>query len=194
MDHSVSTRHDQIRTEVARNPLVLDEELARQLNVSIHTIRLDRRKIGIPEVRRRSQNPSLFPATTYTCFESCAEMLELTIDHEAIALFCTDDRMCNRPGGPVREGILFDFAASLARASVPPEFVFIGEVNLKIFSPVIPGDKVFARSGVKLAQIQKREVQIVLKTGNRPVADCYYTLFCVEPSAAQNLYLDHEGK
>ncbi len=51
-------RHERIRREVGENPLVLDEELASLLSVSIHTIRSDRRKIGIPEVRRRGREMS----------------------------------------------------------------------------------------------------------------------------------------
>ena len=59
----VEERHNRIHEEMDKNPFILDEELAKILKVSIHTIRSDRRKIGIPEVRRRGKDVS----DTYVC-------------------------------------------------------------------------------------------------------------------------------
>lgn len=41
------------------NPLQTDEELARRLGVSVPTIRLDRMRLGIPELRQRTQGLAL---------------------------------------------------------------------------------------------------------------------------------------
>ena len=55
-------RQANIQSTIENNPFISDEELANLLKVSIHTIRADRRKIGIPEVRKRGNgfSDSLF--------------------------------------------------------------------------------------------------------------------------------------
>ena len=46
-------RQEQLIEKVKVKPFLTDEELARQLDVSVQTIRLDRLELGIPELRGR---------------------------------------------------------------------------------------------------------------------------------------------
>ena len=46
-------RHAVLVRQIKEKPFLTDEELAKLLEVSIQTIRLDRMELGIPEVRER---------------------------------------------------------------------------------------------------------------------------------------------
>src|SRR5208282_429323 len=92
----VEERHAKILEELDRNPFILDDELASAMNVSIHTIRSDRRKIGIPEVRRRGRDVSdtmFAQARTLREPEITGDILELDLDSEGLSLMDTDESM-----------------------------------------------------------------------------------------------------
>ena len=48
-------RQSRLPKLLARDPFLTDEQLAKKLNVSIPTIRLDRTYLGIPELRERTR-------------------------------------------------------------------------------------------------------------------------------------------
>jgi len=76
-------RRRQLAAALAKNPLLLDDQLATLLKVSIHTVRSDRRKAGIPEVRKRGDGLSdvLYArARTLSQQEIVGELLEVDLD------------------------------------------------------------------------------------------------------------------
>ncbi|MEI3067737.1 MAG: HTH domain-containing protein [Phascolarctobacterium faecium] len=48
-------RQEHLSKMLERNPFLTDEQLAKALEVSIQTIRLDRLRMNIPEVRERTR-------------------------------------------------------------------------------------------------------------------------------------------
>ena len=48
-------RHQLLLKNMQTSPFLTDEELAKMLDVSIQTIRLDRLELGIPELRERTK-------------------------------------------------------------------------------------------------------------------------------------------
>lgn len=74
---------------VKSKPFFTDEELAKLLNVSIQTIRLDRLELGIPELRERVKQ--LAEATqkkvkSISSSEVSGELLELELGKSGISL------------------------------------------------------------------------------------------------------------
>ena len=49
-------RHQTLLNKLEANPLLTDEQLAKELGVSIQTIRLDRLALGLPEMKERAKN------------------------------------------------------------------------------------------------------------------------------------------
>jgi predicted DNA-binding transcriptional regulator YafY len=89
------------------NPFLTDEELAKQFEVSISTIRLDRLALGIPEVRERvrlmaeRQYP---PIRSLSGGELVGELITLELGRQAISLMEITDQMVldktKSPGTP----------------------------------------------------------------------------------------------
>src|SRR5690606_41293500 len=52
---SKSERQRLLQQLVREDPLLTDQMLARKLNVSVQTIRLDRLELGVPEMRARAR-------------------------------------------------------------------------------------------------------------------------------------------
>ena len=54
-------RRTYLAEKIAENPFLTDQDLAVMLAVSVPTIRLDRRKMGIPEVKLKWKIAELLP-------------------------------------------------------------------------------------------------------------------------------------
>jgi len=52
---SKSERQRKLQEMIREDPLLTDEMLAKRLNVSVQTIRLDRLELGVPEMRARAR-------------------------------------------------------------------------------------------------------------------------------------------
>ena len=72
------------------NPFVTDQELTRQLKVSIQTIRLDRLELGIPELRERMKlmaERSYDQVRSLPLHEIIGDIVDLQLDKSGISLF-----------------------------------------------------------------------------------------------------------
>ncbi len=161
-------RHAKIQREVERNPLILDEELASLLAVSIHTIRSDRRKIGIPEVRRRGREMSdaLFASPKALAKqEIVGDILEMTLDKEGLSLLETEPAMGRKTPPIVRGHVLFAQANTLANAIVDAPIAVTAAATIRFSAPVRVGERVLARAVVVSVKNRRREIDVVMKTG-----------------------------
>src|SRR5574344_1510645 len=81
--------------QVKEKPFLTDEELARQLQVSIQTIRLDRLELKIPELRERIRKMAENAQTKVKSIESrevIGELIDLELGKSGISLLrITDD-------------------------------------------------------------------------------------------------------
>ena len=160
-------RHQRIRHEVEKNPLILDEELASLLSVSIHTIRSDRRKIGIPEVRRRGREMSdaLFASPKALAKqEIVGDILEMTLDKEGLSLLETEPAMGRKTPPIVRGHVLFAQANTLANAIVDAPIAVTASAAIRFSAPVRVGERVIARAVVVAVKNRRREIEVVMKT------------------------------
>jgi len=144
-------RENSLRKLVESNPLLTDEDLAEMLKVSVSTIRFDRARLGIPEVRERmremaerarSMLRSLSPE------EMTGELIELKINESGISVLETTQEMAFKGSNIIREIYTFAQASSLAMALIGSEEVLIGRARVSFKHPVRVGDKIVARSRV----------------------------------------------
>jgi acyl-coenzyme A thioesterase PaaI-like protein len=190
--NSFKDRLKKIQGELAKNPFISDEDLASKVNVSIHTIRADRRKSGIPEVRKRGKDFSetLFAkAKSLTDQEIVGEILEIQINKEGLSLLDTDETMCLEKTKIVRGHILFAQANTLANAIVDAEIALTGKAEVEFLAPVYAGDRVLAKARVVLEKNRKKEVEIILKTQKKLVLTGHFTIHCLDLEVANHISL-----
>ncbi len=173
-------RHQKILEEVQKNPFILDEELAELLKVSIHTIRSDRRRLGIAEVRKRGRelSKSLFAsAKTLTTQEIIGDILEIELDKEGMSLLDTDSSMALQKTNIVRGHVLFAQANSLANAIVNSEVALTAEARVRYIAPVYAGERVLAKAKILSTKMNLREVEVVMKTKKRLVFEGVFLIY-----------------
>lgn len=175
---------------IGENPMVTDEELARGLKVSIHTVRADRQRLGIPEARQRTKDlaAGLYAtAKSLTAQEIVGDLLEIGLDQEGLSLLETTGEMGIKKSGIVRGHTLFAQANSLAAAVVDADVVLTSEAQIKFISPVKVGEKVLAKAQVLTENGRKREVEVVLKTKERVVFRGQFTVYGLTKELAAHL-------
>ncbi len=189
---SVQDRYNHIREELDKNPFILDEELANILNVSIHTIRADRRKIGIPEVRRRGKDTTdtmFAQARTLTQHEIVGDILEIDLDKEGLSLLDTDESMALKKSSIIRGHILFAQANTLANAILDAEVALTAESVVKFIEPVRANERVLAKAHVVSSKKHKKVVQVIMKTKKKVVFEGTFTIYCMDAEMASHLRL-----
>ncbi len=191
----VEERHARILEELDKNPFILDDELANILKVSIHTIRSDRHKIGIPEVRRRGKDVSetmFAQARTLREPEITGDILELDLDRDGLSLMDTDESMALKKSSLIRGHILFAQANTLANAILDAEVALTAEASVKFISPVHAGERVLAKARVISSLKHKREVEVIMKTKKKLVFEGHFTIYCIDAGMASHLSLLNE--
>ncbi|MCD6363008.1 MAG: transcription factor FapR [Synergistetes bacterium] len=144
-------REKSLKRLISENPLLTDEELAERLNVSVSTIRLDRARLGIPEVRERMRKmaeEARYRLRSITPDEMMGELVELEINERGISVLETTKGMAFKNSDIIRESYTFAQASSLAIALIGSEEVLIGRARVSFKSPVRVGDRIVARGRV----------------------------------------------
>ncbi len=144
-------REKSLKKLIAENPLLTDEELAEKLNVSVSTIRLDRARLGIPEVRermRRMAEEARYRLKSISPEEMMGELVELEINERGVSVLETTKEMAFKNSDIIRESYTFAQASSLAIALIGSEEVLIGRARVSFKSPVRVGDRIVARGRV----------------------------------------------
>ncbi len=158
--------------ELRKNPLLSDEQLATRLDVSIHTVRADRRKAGIPEVRRRGDrydSQFVLEARTLSEQEIVGEVIDMELGRSGISLLETTPEMGLENSGIVRGHILFAQANSLANAIIDADVSLTGEARVRYLYPLLAGERVMAKARVLVSGRRRQQVEVILKTKERIV-------------------------
>lgn len=190
---SAQERRKRLGDELKRNPFLSDEQLALLLSVSIHTVRADRRKAGIPEVRKRGGDFSrgLFAtAKTLSDQEIVGELLEIDLDHEGLSLLETTPESGLAKSGIVRGHVLFAQANTLANAIVDAEVALTGEAQVRFPAPLYAGERVLAKAQVISGQRHKKEVQVVIRTRDKLVFEGVFSIHCLNEKLAAHFRIE----
>lgn len=183
-------RQAKILAELEKNPFITDEELASLCQVSIHTIRADRKRTGIPEVRERTKDVARFlfgQAKTLSAQEITGDLLEIELDREGLSLLDTTDEMTIKKSGIVRGHVLFAQANSLANAIVDADLALTRESRVKYLAPVRAGERVLAKARVTGAKGRRKEVEVIMKTKHKLVFKGNFTILCLDARFAARL-------
>jgi len=185
-------RQDQIVREVEKNPYVLDHELAELLVVSIHTIRADRKSLGIPDVRKRYREiAETLAAKPKSVAESevIGELLEVELNIEGISLLETTADMAFPKGGIIRGHILFAQANSLATAIVNAEYTLTAQATVQFTAAAWVGEKILGKARVVKINHWKKEVEVTLKTPRSVVFKGHFLVYSLNERVARRLGL-----
>jgi acyl-coenzyme A thioesterase PaaI-like protein len=189
---SAAGRQDQIVREVEKSSYVLDHELAELLNVSIHTIRADRKALGIPDVRKRYREiAETLAAKPKGVAESevIGELLEVELDIEGISLLETTVDMAFPKGGIIRGHTLFAQANSLAAAIVNAEYTLTAQATVQFTASAWVGEKILGKARVLKKNHWKKEVEVILKTPRSVVFKGHFLVYSLNERVARRLGL-----
>ena len=188
-------RQKKIRQKIEENHFITDEDLASLLDVSIHTIRADRKKIGIPEVRKRTKDVALTmfgQAKTLSSQEIVGDLLEVDLDSDGLSLLDTTEEMGMEKTRIIRGHILFAQANSLANAIVDADVALTLEANVVFSAPVMVGERILAKARVTKVKGRKKEVEVVMKTKNNLIFKGVFQIRCLSKETISRLQLFKE--
>ncbi|MCX7971279.1 MAG: transcription factor FapR [Negativicutes bacterium] len=144
-------RQKRMRELLREQPFLTDEELARRLQCSIQTIRLDRVEMSIPEVRERIRKTAIELRNDIRAIagrELTGELIDLDLEKSALSIMTVSEAMISVHAGVARAQHLFAQANTLALAVIDAPAAVTGVANIKFKSPVYRGEKVVAKAEV----------------------------------------------
>lgn len=144
-------RHCTLNAMIKENPFLKDEELAKQLGVSVSTIRIDRAELGIAEYRERVKTAAEDSKLQQT---SCAgEVIDMELFHSAISVLETDKSMLFPGTDIIKSQHIYALAEELALNVIDARAALVKVANVKYVREVHEGEKLVAHSTV----IRKKE-------------------------------------
>ena len=134
-----------------RNPFLTDEQLAKALEVSIQTIRLDRLRMNIPEVRERTRQMAENAQTKLKAIDKkdiVGDLIDLELNKIGISMLKITPEMVLEKTGVARGYYMFAMANTLALAVVDADAALTGVGNVKYKVPVYAGATLVAKAEV----------------------------------------------
>ncbi len=168
---------------VKSKPFFTDEDLAKLLNVSIQTIRLDRLELGIPELRERIKKlaeTTQKKVKSISSKEISGELLDLELGKSGISLLRITDDMVFEKSKIAKGEYMFSQANSLALALIDAPIAVTGVANMKYKAPVFVGDKLIARAELKHRRGNKFFVWVKIKNVAKEVFRAKFILVSLE--------------
>lgn len=148
---SRGVRQALLQRKIQDNPFLTDSEIASMLGVSIHTVRLDRLALGIPDLRERTRMVAQRVFSTVRSIgskEVVGELVDVVLGKSGVSFLETTQDMTLERTGVVRSHYIFAQADSLAMALVDSEVVLTGLANIKFKRPVRAGEKLICKAEV----------------------------------------------
>lgn len=140
-------RQQRLLKAVGENPFLKDDDLARQLDVSVATIRFDRAELGIAEYRERVKNVAK-SGLKKSAKTAGGEVLDINLLHDGISVLQTDDTMTFEGCSTVKGQAIYAFAEDLAVKVIGARSALVKVANIKYIKEVAAGDKLVAKSEV----------------------------------------------
>lgn len=175
-------RQKELRERLHDNPFLSDEELARVLNVSVQTIRLDRMALGIPELRERTKavaERTYGRVKSMGAREIVGELVDLNLGTSGISILETTEDMVFERTRLVRGQYIFAQAESLAIALIDADVVLTGLSNSKFKRPVYAGERLLAKAEVIRQQGNRTVVLVETRVGQDKVFRGKFVVFAV---------------
>lgn len=176
-------RHQDLRQLLTDNPFFTDRALADKLGVSVQTIRLDRRELGIPDVRsriRKVAREAYDKVKSISKSEVVGELLDLVLGDSALSVMTASPDMALEHSGVVRGHHLFAMANSLAVAVVDAKVALTGSASVRFVRPAHVGDRMVAKAKVSSLVGRRYIVDVVIKVDSTEIFVGEFTVFAVD--------------
>lgn len=144
-------RHQLLLKNMQTSPFLTDEELAKMLDVSIQTIRLDWLELGIPELRERTKKmaeSAQAKIKSIASDEIIGDLIDLQLGKSAISIIKITPDMVFEKTQVARGHYVFSQANSLALAVIDAPAAVTGVANIKYKTPIHVGEKLVAKAEV----------------------------------------------
>lgn len=151
-DYNRQQRCKEIIDYLEIKPYATDEELAKHFKVSINTIRLDRGRLKIKEVKERLKQKALENmkhVTTISKNEFVGNMLEYKPGKSALSILNTSKEMTFKGINVVKGSIIYSFAESIALSLIPTKAALVGVASIKYVNKVYENETIYASAEVK---------------------------------------------
>lgn len=151
-DYNRKQRRKEIVEYLEKTPYTTDEELAEHFKVSISTIRLDRSKLGIKELRERLKEKAIESMKFVTAIsenEFIGDMLEYEPKKRAMSMLKTTKDMTFTGINVVKGSVIYSFAESIAMSLIPTKAALVGVANIKYVNKVYENESIYAYAEVK---------------------------------------------
>jgi acyl-coenzyme A thioesterase PaaI-like protein len=142
-------RHELLRGILVSHPFYTDEQLALELAVSVQTIRLDRMRLAIPELRERIKamaTSAQMKLKAIDSYELVGELLDMELGERGISLLRVTPEMVVGRTGVARGYYMFAQANTLALAIVDAPAALTGVANVKYIRPVHADERLVAKA------------------------------------------------
>lgn len=165
-------RQERIISELEKNPLLTDEEIAVALGASVSTVRLDRAILGIPEVRERMRSMVQQAGSRLRSLkreEIIGDLLDLQPDEWALSTLHTTPEMAFRHTEYVSDNFIYSMASSLAVAVIEADMVVTGSARVRYRFPARVGERLIARAKVGTKKGNKYVVSVRIRVGEKEI-------------------------
>jgi hypothetical protein len=154
------------------DPLLSDSELARELGVSVGTIRLDRGVLNVPELRERTRQMAERASSRLTSMkqeEVLGELIELEPNRLALSVLMTSREYAFRHTSLIADHYIYAQAATLAIAAVKEDMVIVGSARAQFMHSAHVGDRLIACAKVGTHKENKYVVSVHTRIGSREI-------------------------
>jgi acyl-coenzyme A thioesterase PaaI-like protein len=145
------------------NPFTTDEELMKQLVVSIQTIRLDRQEMGIPELRERIKlmaEQSYDQVRSLPLDEVIGNVIDLQLDKSGISVFEIKPEHVFSRTKLARGHHIFSQANSLAVAVINDQIALTASADIRFIRSIKLYEKCVAKAYVRSLSKGKAKVEV----------------------------------
>ena len=180
---SRSKREDKLEEKLDENPFLTDQELADFFGVSIQTIRLDRMRLNIPEVRKRIKDVAQDAYSKVKSVQSgeiIGQLVEIKLNQQGSSILKPTEELLLEKSQVVRGHHIFAQANSLAVAIIDTDAALTGSADIKYHRPVKLGEKLLAMASVKKREENKFFVEVKTKVNQEIVFSGQFIIFAVE--------------
>ena len=176
-------RHAQLPKLLAQDPFLTDEQLAKTLGVSIQTIRLDRTRLGIPEVRERVRLMAESAQNKLKAIDKkdiIGELIDLELGKVAVSTLLVTQDMVLEKAGVLHGYFMYAMADTLSLALVDAEHALTGVANVKYKVPVRAGSKLVARAEVANKRGPRYFIHVFIRSNNVEVFRAKFTIVALD--------------
>lgn len=169
---------------ISETPFIKDKDIAKKLNVSIQTIRLDRLELSIPGLRDRIKDIAYHnlkeEIRSLPIEEVIGEIIDLELEKSAVSILEIEEKehVFSR-NQIVRGHYLFAQANSLAIAVINGELALTSKANIHFLKQVKQNEMIIAKAKVKGTDLGKRRTTVEVESFVRDeiVFSCEFEIY-----------------